>query len=367
MENEIRIPKLPESVSDGTIAVLHKKVGDFIRRDENFADIETDKVVLEVPSPVDGFLKAIIVKEGDAIISGQSIAILTDKVSTDGEKTTAPPNRSGVDEQRLLDVLQQVDSLIGLERAKQELKGAIALIRVAKRRLDAGLASDMGSFHAVFAGNPGTGKTTFARLYAEALKSLGAVSEGHVVEVTRADFVAGFVGQTALKTRDVIDSAIGGVLFIDEAYALVNDVQDSFGREALAELIKAMEDKRTEFAVVLAGYTDEMEDLQRANPGLKSRIVSQVQFDDYSNDDLLKISGFFAKSKKYEFEPGVYPVLEKEFQRVRADSRSREFGNAREARNIVERMIRSHAIRIATNPAPSLDDLVSLKVEDIDK
>lgn len=272
---------------------------------------------------------------------------------------------SSVDQTALNEVLQKVEKLTGLRRAKQELQESISLIQVTKRRREYGLQSDLGSFHAVFSGNPGTGKTTFARLYAAALKALGVVQKDSVVEVTRSDLVAGYEGQTALKINEVITTALGGVLFIDEAYSLVTNDEDSYGHEALAVLIKAMEDRREELVVVLAGYTKDMDGLLSANPGLRSRILSIVHFDDYSEDELLEISQSIAKSKNYLLETSCVSQLRESLRLARSSSDDRSFGNAREARNVIDRMIRSHALRTSCLAEPTREQLTLLTSEDL--
>lgn len=277
----------------------------------------------------------------------------------------APPLRDPVDERRLAAVLARLDDLHGLERAKNEIRQIISLIQVSKKREALGLSGALGSFNAVFAGNPGTGKTTFARIYAEALSALGVIRSDVITEVTRADLVAGYVGQTALKMRDVIQKAGNGVLFVDEAYALVNGEDDSFGHESLAELIKAMEDRRDSMVVVLAGYTQDMEELLSANPGLRSRVLSTVHFDDYDTDDLARIAVAIARSRQFELDDGAVEALKRALDAKRERSAPRDFGNAREARNAIDRMVRAHAIRVAALPSPSAMDLTILRAEDL--
>lgn len=276
------------------------------------------------------------------------------------------PSPGRPDESLLEEVMAKLDALIGLDRAKSEIKEVISLIRVAQRRKALGIESALGSFHALFVGNPGTGKTTFARIYAEALRALGALPSGSLVEVSRADLVAGYVGQTAIKVREVLDRADGGVLFIDEAYALVNDPRDSYGQEALAELIKAMEDRRDRVALVLAGYVGEMEALVDVNPGLKSRILSTVHFDDYSIEELVVIVGSMAASRRFTLHPEMHQKIAERMTEAMAGEESRAFGNAREARNMVDRMIRNHAVRVGAMPAPDRTDLTELKPEDLE-
>jgi stage V sporulation protein K len=380
---EIKVPELPD-LGGGAKRVKEwlKKVGDWVHRDEPVVVVEDDVCGYEVGPPTFGVLTELLVRDGDPVVFGQSLAVMeqcnqgeqTDAVMaritarSRAESTAASPRpaATSVDEEGLAAVCRQVNALIGLQRAKRELLETIALIRMARRRVEAGLSSEMGMFHAVFSGNPGTGKTTFARAYAAALKALGVVTGLHVVEVTRADLVAGYSGQTALKTRAVIESALGGVLFLDEAYALVTEDQDAFGREALAELIKAMEDHRSNLVVVLAGYSTEMRNLVAVNPGLKSRILSVVQFDDYSDDELVAIADSIAEAKKYHLDAAAKSLLCGHFGRLRSKDGSREFGNAREARNLIERMIRAHALRLFAIDAPTVEQMMRLDAHDLD-
>ena len=362
MRVELRVPTLPEGLDVATLATWLKQAGDAVLQGEHIADIETDKVVLEVVAPSDGVLTEILYREGTEVLQDQCIAILQDEAALGSTNAQVLP---AIDETALAGLRARAEAMTGLSRAKQELLETIALIRVVRKRFDAGLVSDMGAFHTVFSGNPGTGKTTFARLYAAALKALGVISKDKVVEVTRADLVGGYLGQTAMKTREVIGSAIGGCLFVDEAYALVNDDEDSFGRESLAELIKAMEDNRSNLVVILAGYTDDMRELLTVNPGLKSRILSTVQFDDYSEDELVTISRSIASDKRYVLDAAAEPALLLHFRETRAKAQSRTFGNAREARNMIERMVRAHAVRVAAIADPTIDQLSSLEACDL--
>lgn len=282
-----------------------------------------------------------------------------------GTKSAAPAPREPVDQDQLASVLKKLEALHGLERAKHEILQIISLIQVSKKREAMGLSGALGSFHAVFAGNPGTGKTTFARIYGEALAALGVIKSDAITEVTRADLVAGYVGQTAIKMREVIGKAGNGVLFVDEAYALVNGDDDSFGHEALAELIKAMEDRRESMVVVLAGYTADMDELLSSNPGLRSRVLSTVHFDDYSTDDLAKIAIAIARSRQFELDDGAIEALKSAIDAKRAKADARDFGNAREARNAIDRMVRAHAIRVAGLNNPSAEELTRLRAEDL--
>jgi Cdc6-like AAA superfamily ATPase len=210
-------------------------------------------------------------------------------------------------------------------------------------RRERGLPTTAGSRHLVFTGNPGTGKTTVARLVAQIYRTLGVVEKGHLVETDRSGLVAGFVGQTATKVRAVVDSALGGVLLIDEAYALVRGNEGDFGREAIDTLVKMVEDHRDDLVVILAGYPDEMAQLVAANPGLKSRFPTSIHFPDYTTDELVAIFTSMCHAAAYEPTEAALEVVRR---RLDADPREQGFGNARTARNIFEAAVARHASRI---------------------
>merc|ERR1711904_452031 len=219
--------------------------------------------------------------------------------------------------------------------------------------------------HMIFSGNPGTGKTTVARIVAELLRSMGLLRKGHMVEADRATLVAGYSGQTALKTKQVVNQAMGGVLFIDEADALVSeDGKDSFGKEALDTLIKMIEDRREDLVVILAGYPDEMVRLVSTNPGVKSRFPTQVLFEDYSEDELMQIAVQMLSSDGFSLSPDAKEVLAGILARV-AGAKGREQGNGRSVRNILELARRKMAVRLqgvsAKGGARSKEELCTLE------
>ena len=214
----------------------------------------------------------------------------------------------------------------------------------------------------VFTGNPGTGKTTIARLVSRMMKACGILAQGHLVEVTRADLVAKYVGQTAPQTMDVIKSAIGGVLFIDEAYSLYRGKDDSFGLEAIDTLVKAMEDYRDELIVILAGYSREMEVFLDANTGLKSRFANIIHFSDYTGEELVKISVSIAKSKDYRIDEAAIKPLEEYYTNIQA-RKDMTSGNGRLARNLVEEAILNQSKRVLENKDADIDLLM---LEDFD-
>lgn len=242
----------------------------------------------------------------------------------------------------------ELNNLIGLENIKSDVKTIINILNMNKQRHSTGLPPVPMSKHLVFTGNPGTGKTTVARLLAKIYKNVGLLSKGHLVEVDRASLVAGYVGQTAIKTSEKINEALGGVLFIDEAYTLAKDGND-FGQEAIDTILKAMEDNRDDFIVIVAGYTDKMEKFINSNPGLKSRFSKYIDFADYSADELVQI--FFSLCDKYGFKltKGAEEKARDTIVSIEKN-KTAEFANARDMRNMFEKMYTNIAMRISNNP-----------------
>ena len=277
-----------------------------------------------------------------------------------GSETPAEP------EPTLDELLSELDGLCGLDKVKQDVKGLINLVKVRGLRREAGLPVPPMSLHLVFMGNPGTGKTTVARLLAKIYRAVGVLSKGQLVEVDRSGLVAGFVGQTALKTQEAIDKALGGVLFIDEAYALANqDNANDFGREAIEVLLKGMEDHRDDLIVIVAGYTDLMGDFIHANPGLESRFNKYFYFEDYDGGQLAEIFRSVCKKNGYTLDEAADKAAAEAFQ-VMYDRRDENFGNARDVRNIFEAAVARQANRLAAMEAPGKEDLMALTAADLD-
>ncbi|MEU3526726.1 right-handed parallel beta-helix repeat-containing protein [Streptomyces sp. NPDC038707] len=261
------------------------------------------------------------------------------------------------------DVLGELDALVGLESVKREVRALTDMIEVGRRRQRAGLKAASVKRHLVFTGSPGTGKTTVARLYGEILASLDVLEKGHLVEVSRVDLVGEHIGSTAIRTQEAFERARGGVLFIDEAYALSpQDAGRDFGKEAIDTLVKLMEDHRDEVVVIVAGYTAEMERFLSVNPGVASRFSRTITFGDYGPEELLRIVRQQADEHEYRVTPGAAEALLTYFAAI---PKGPAFGNGRTARQTFEAMVERHASRVAQLPDPSTDDLTLLYAEDL--
>ena len=254
------------------------------------------------------------------------------------------------------EVRRELEEVIGLDAVKQYVLGIEQNLQVQRMRKEAGKKSAALAMHMIFAGNPGTGKTTIARIVSKYLKALGVLSSGHLREVSRSDLVGQYVGHTATQTKNVIDSAKGGVLFIDEAYSLCRGENDTFGLEAIDTLVKCMEDNRDDLVVILAGYTDEMAQFLESNPGLKSRFPNMIEFPDYTAEEMLSIAKVIAKSKGYSISSECDSPLLEQFERSQVKGRN-DSGNGRLARNVIETAILKQSQRLLSNPGGDLDEL----------
>ncbi len=280
-----------------------------------------------------------------------------ESVASASKKADSPPPT-------LEELLAKLDKLVGLENVKKEIRTLVNVARVREMRKKEGLKVPASGYHMVFVGPPGTGKTTIARLLGAIFHALGLLSKGHLTEVDRAELVAGYVGQTAIKTDTVVKDALGGVLFIDEAYSLApEDSGHDFGDEAIETLLKLMEDHREDLVVIAAGYRERMESFIESNPGLRSRFTRFIDFPDYSPDELTAIFTRMVEEDGYTLGPGavesVKAILVSEYE-----SRSENFGNARLVRNLFERSLTSQANRLVSS-TPSRADLCVIAESDI--
>ena len=265
--------------------------------------------------------------------------------------------------EKIEDILAELDGYIGLAAVKDEVHNLINMVQVYKLRREHDLPTTDMSLHMVFTGNPGTGKTTVARIMARIYHSLDILSKGQLVEVDRSGLVAGYVGQTAIKTAKVIDKAMGGVLFIDEAYALNGRSENDFGQEAIDTILKAMEDHRDDLVVIVAGYTELMDRFIHSNPGLESRFNRFLEFADYTTDELVAIFRMQCKKGCYTLDEGVEDLVRDYIAEENADSDS--FGNARGVRNIFEHILVAQNNRLAAMEKVTKEDLMKITEEDI--
>ena len=266
-------------------------------------------------------------------------------------------------ERPIEELLAELDALIGLNSVKAEVRRLTSLLRIQEMRAQHDLPTIETSKHLVFSGNPGTGKTTVARLLSQIFRTLGVVSSGHLVETDRSGLVAGFVGQTATQTRKVMQSAIGGTLLIDEAYALARGGENDFGLEAVDTIVKFMEDHRDDLSVVAAGYPSEMQELIDSNPGLESRFTRTIHFPDYDTDELIGIFELISGAKSYHLDDDARQALA---DLIDAEPRGRGFGNGRFVRNVFEAAVGHQALRLTDGDNDiDIDDLTTLTAADI--
>ena len=278
-------------------------------------------------------------------------------------QTRESPKEEASPPERIEDLLAELDGYIGLEAVKKEVRSLVNLVRVHQMRRENQLPVSELSLHMVFSGNPGTGKTTVARLMARIYHSLGILSKGQLVEVDRSGLVAGYVGQTALKTAKAVERALGGVLFIDEAYALRGSGDNDFGQEAIDTVLKAMEDHRDDLVVIVAGYDELMEEFIHSNPGLESRFNRFLHFADYSTQELVEIFRGLCKKGCYTLDDEAEALVRRLI--LRENRSSSAFGNARGVRNIFEKVLVCQANRLASMEYTDRQTLMAILPEDV--
>jgi len=285
----------------------------------------------------------------------------TDRSAEEALEKAALPVPAEPSPKTVKELLDELDALVGLERVKREIHRQVEILRVQKLRAEAKMKQPTITRHLVFTGNPGTGKTTVARLISGIYAAMELLSNGQLVEADRNELVGGYLGQTSLKTAELVASAAGGVLFIDEAYSLTGD---AYGEEAVDTLVKEMEDRRDDLVVIVAGYPAPMEAFIAANPGLASRFRTVIEFDDYTDDELVTILTLLAQGADYDLTP---QALERFRELLAQTPRGESFGNGRFARNMLEGAIGAHAWRLREVAEPTPDQLRQLQPEDLDQ
>jgi len=261
-------------------------------------------------------------------------------------------------------ILQELNELIGLSEVKNLVSEIYAYVEIQKKRIKEKLCADPLVLHMIFKGNPGTGKTTVARIIGKLFRAMGVLTKGHLIEVERADLVGEYIGHTAQKTREQIKKALGGILFIDEAYSLARGGEKDFGKESIDVLVKAMEDQKDNLILILAGYKQEMEWFLRCNPGLRSRFPIHIDFPDYTGEELFKIGEAMLKNRQYQLSSSAQKELWEILQQ-QVGKGSQNEGNARLVRNLIEKAIRRQAVRLVKRSRLTRDELMTIRPEDL--
>lgn len=319
--------------------------------DENFANARVVRNIMDEAVREKAF------RTGDETVCEEELTTLTSEDFGVDLKFTA---RDSIKEYET-----QLESLVGLDNVKNLIKDILNTVELVHRKKEMGINCEDVSLNMIFSGNPGTGKTTVARIVGKILKAMGILKKGHMVEVTRSDLVGQYVGQTGPKTLEKIKEAYGGILFIDEAYTLNSGSENDFGSEAIGTLIKEMEDNRDKLIVIMAGYTKEMKELLNINPGLESRIKFNIQFNDYSGDELFKIFKSLCKREKYKISHNAYKKLKEDFEEL-SENKGRNFGNGRLVRKYFENVKMKQATRIINENINEKEEMLKIIKEDID-
>ncbi len=282
------------------------------------------------------------------------------------KKKEKMPVREEDEAGKTTEIMNEFNDLIGLHPVKKLVYEIMAFIEIQKKRQQEKLVSEPLVLHMIFKGNPGTGKTTVARILGRLFKQINVLSKGHLIEIERADLVGEYIGHTAQKTREQIKRSYGGIMFIDEAYSLARGGEKDFGKEAIDVLVKAMEDHKDNLILILAGYKQEMEEFIKTNPGLKSRFPIQINFIDYSIRELLEIAGLMLKKRQYILAAPARETL-KRILELKTGKGHEHSGNARLVRNIIEKAMRRQAVRLIKQREISRDDLMLITGEDIEE
>lgn len=296
------------------------------------------------------------------ILNGQKIA-KKDRSYT--AEVNAPLPAVEVKHAILKEIEDEMNVLVGMEEMKRNLKEIYAWIYINKKREEMGLKAGKQALHMMFKGNPGTGKTTVARLIGKLFLQMNVLSKGHLIEAERADLVGEYIGHTAQKTRELIKRSLGGILFIDEAYSLARGGEKDFGKEAIDTLVKHMEDKQHDFILILAGYSKEMEQFLSINPGLHSRFPLVIDFPDYTVEQLMEIAKRMTEEREYMLSKEAEWKIIEHLMLIKSTTHPAKFSNGRYIRNIIEKGIRSQAMRLLNGDKYSRDELVTLKVQDL--
>lgn len=281
-------------------------------------------------------------------------------------KTNLLKHEHNINHSALVQIEQKLNKLVGLEEMKKVVKEIYAWIYINKQREQQGLKVGKQAMHMLFKGNPGTGKTTVARLLGQLFAEMNVLSKGHLIEAERADLVGEYIGQTAQKTRDLIKKAAGGILFIDEAYSLARGGEKDFGKEAIDTLVKAMEDQQHQFILILAGYSKEMDHFLSLNPGLPSRFPIVIEFPDYTVDQLLEIARRMVEEREYRFSKEAEWKLKEHVKELQQNWNMHTFSNARYIRNIIEKSVRAQAMRLLVEDALDREALMTIISQDLD-